>query len=363
MKKIVTVLGARPQFIKSFPLSAQIAKSQSLEEVILFTGQHYSKSLFADFLDLMVLSDNYYNLNIGSDTHAKQVSRMMVGIEEFLINQKPDYVVVYGDTNSTLAGAITAAQLKIPVAHIEAGLRSNNSEMIEELNRKVCDQVSTFLFTPCRSATNNCISEGIDSSKVIEVGDIMLDAVDYMRPEIMKSHILETLSLTENNYIVATIHRAENTDSADRLCKVFHILSKVASSISVVVPLHPRTKKLLQQYNLYHRFQDKITFIEPLPYIDMHQLCRLSKLIVTDSGGLQKEAYFHQVPCITLRTETEWHELVESGWNKLVSPLLSESDAISEVMNSLSTRPKSTKNIYGDGTAAKKITQFLEQNN
>ncbi|NMB34128.1 MAG: UDP-N-acetylglucosamine 2-epimerase (non-hydrolyzing), partial [Clostridium sp.] len=288
-----------------------------------------------------------------------QTGKMLGALENIMIKESPDCVIVYGDTNSTLAGALAAVKLHIPVAHVEAGLRSFNRKMPEEINRIVTDHVSDLLFAPTEVAVNNLMNEGFEKDKVHLVGDVMYDAaLFYGERAKFSSHILEELGLNYRKYILATIHRAENTDDTVRLKYIFGALTEIAEEIPVILPLHPRTKTALEAIGLFETVLQSIRVVEPVGYLDMVMLEKNAALIVTDSGGVQKEAFFHQVPCITLRDETEWVELVEIGWNKVVPPM--DPFAIVEaikgtlvVHNGLDASP------YGEGTASRKIAEFI----
>ncbi len=296
--KIVTVVGARPQFIKAAMVSRALPKT--VLEIMVHTGQHYDYNMSTVFFEQMDIPEPDYHLGIGSGPHGQQTGRMMEAVEAVLFKEQPDTVLVYGDTNSTLAGALTAAKLHIPVAHVEAGMRSYNWKMPEEVNRKVTDHVSHYLFTSTQTASRNLLKEGINTKNVYLVGDVMYDAALHY-----------SKNVTKGNYILATIHRAENTDNPERLYKIFDALNEVGN---VICPLHPRTRKMLR------REYDRIVFLDPVGYSKMLALEKGAQVIVTDSGGVQKEAYFFRVPCVTVRNETEWVELVDGGWNQLVEP-------------------------------------------
>lgn len=359
MIKIVTIIGARPQFIKASVVSEAIAKSSSFEEVIIHTGQHYENNMSEIFFSDLEIPRPAYNLDIHGGTHGMMTGRMISEIECILLKENPFLILVYGDTNSTLAGAIAAVKLHIPVAHIEAGLRSFNMRMPEEINRILTDRISRWLFTPTITSNTNLVHEGTDPTRIHHVGDVMYDAaLQYGKHVTVKGRAIERWNLEEGSYILATIHRAENTDNAERLAVITEALRSAASAMPIVWPVHPRTRQALDRNNLLSRVNKNIVLIEPVGYLDMVQLEKYAALIVTDSGGVQKEAFFYQVPCVTLRDETEWVELIETGWNRLAPPTDSTrvSSSILDALGSvgLNTHP------YGDGNAATLIVKKLE---
>lgn len=356
-RKIVTIVGARPQFIKAAAVSREILKHPgTLEEVMVHTGQHYDPNMSQVFFDELEIPAPKYNLEVSGGTHGSMTGRMLEGIEKILIDEKPNWVLIYGDTNSTLAGALAAAKLHIPVAHVEAGLRSFNMRMPEEVNRILSDRVSTLLLCPTQTAVANLALEGLTQG-VHNVGDVMYDVALYYRERARaSSRILETLGLVERAFALATCHRAENTDDAVRLEGIISALAEIARDVPVVLPLHPRTKKLLQQFGLEH-YLAGLKVVEPLPFLDMVALEQAAKVILTDSGGVQKEAFFYQVPCITLRDETEWIETVQLGFNQLVGASRAAIVAAMELAHVPQTRVE----VYGDGEAAKRVISMLEK--
>ncbi|TVO72424.1 non-hydrolyzing UDP-N-acetylglucosamine 2-epimerase [Sedimenticola selenatireducens] len=357
--KIVTIVGARPQFIKAAAISRVIREDYTgvLEEVIVHTGQHFDENMSKVFFEELDIPHPRYNLEISGGQHGAMTGRMLEAIEKVLLDESPDLVLIYGDTNSTLAGALSAAKLHIPVAHVEAGLRSYNMRMPEEVNRIVADRLSAMLFCPTETAAENLKSEGITAG-VFNVGDVMFDVAQFYRHQARKqSAILQELGLNERGFALATCHRAENTDSLERLTAIVTALGELAHTIPVVMPLHPRTRNLISDHGLAEALGEvKIT--EPLAFLDMVVLEQAAQMILTDSGGVQKEAFFYGVPCITMRDETEWGETVELGWNRLVG---ASASAITAAANSfLTARPEPTSvEPYGQGDAANKIVAAL----
>lgn len=355
--KIVTIVGARPQFIKAAAVSREILRHPGvLEEVMVHTGQHYDPNMSQVFFDELEIPTPKYNLEICGGSHGAMTGRMLEGIERILLGEKPNWVLIYGDTNSTLAGALAAAKLHIPVAHVEAGLRSFNMRMPEEVNRILSDRVSTLLLCPTDLAVKNLAQEGIIQG-VHNVGDVMYDVALYYRERARASScVLDTFGLAEKTFALATCHRAENTDDPARLEGIISALATIARDVPVVLPLHPRTRKLLQQYGL-ERYLAGLTVVEPLPFLDMVALEQAAKVILTDSGGVQKEAFFYQVPCITLRDETEWVETVDLGWNQLVGASYAQ---ILKAYASLAGSQEITQDApYGNGFASRLILEEL----
>ena len=353
--KIVTVLGARPQFIKASAVSRVIRNDYSgkIQEVLIHTGQHYDHNMSKVFFDELAIPHPQYNLEISGDQHGAMTGRMLEGIEKVLLQEKPDWVLIYGDTNSTLAGALAAAKLHIPIAHVEAGLRSFNRRMPEEMNRILTDHVSSLLFCPTETAVHHLKAEGIQQG-VHNVGDVMYDIALFYRDRAREqSTVMETLGLMHGGFALATCHRAENTDDPKRLCEILCSLSDLSKQLPVVLSLHPRTRKLIAEYGLSLHL-DPLIVSDPLSFLDMMALEQAAKVIITDSGGVQKEAFFYGVPCITLRDETEWIETVDSGLNQLVGASShSILSAVNEIMQSSRECVRSTP--YGQGKAASDI--------
>lgn len=351
--KIVTIVGARPQFIKAAVVSRALKEHHpAVHEVLVHTGQHYDANMSEVFFDELDIPRPDENLAIGGGTHGQNTGRMIERIEAVLMSERPDWVLVYGDTDSTLAGALAAVKLHIPVAHVEAGLRSFNRRMPEEINRILTDHASDLLCTPTDTATHNLSSEGIRGDQVQQVGDVMYDAARYYgaRAE-QRSRIIETLGLTPQGYILATIHRAENTDDPVRMSDILAGLA--GSPLPIVWPLHPRTRQRLADFGL--ALPEIIRPINPVGYLDMVRLERHAARIATDSGGVQKEAYFHRVPCLTLRDETEWVELIEAGANRLVG---TDPEAIQQGLREPPGECQQ-KGLYGNGDAGQRIGMHL----
>lgn len=366
--KLVTIVGARPQFIKAAAVSrAIVARNASLgtaaiQEFLLHTGQHYDEVMSGVFFRDLELPEPNEHLGVGSGPQGWQTGRMLTRIEETLLRERPDWVLIYGDTNSTLAGALAAVKLHIPLAHVEAGLRSFNRRMAEEHNRVVSDHLSTLLLCPTRTAVENLRREGIDeagSASVENVGDVMYDSIlHYTGVAEKRSDVLHRLKLSPCNYGLVTIHRAENTDDPVRLKNIFKGLEQIArEGLPIVLPLHPRTRKVLYKSSsssLGPR-SSSLLLTDPVPYLDMLLLEKSAKVILTDSGGVQKEAYWLGVPCVTMRDDTEWVETVEAGWNVLVG---ADPDKIVAAVHS--AKPgKTGGNYYGDGHAAERVVQSI----
>jgi UDP-GlcNAc3NAcA epimerase len=351
-RKIVTIVGARPQFIKAAPVS-RILRQQYVE-VLVNTGQHYDHNMAGVFFKELNIPKPDYDLGVGSGSHGKQTGDALTCIEEVLLNEKPSGVIVYGDTNSTLAGALAASKLHIPLFHIEAGLRSFNKKMPEEVNRKLTDHISDMLFSPSQIAVQNLRYEGI-TEHVYNVGDVMYDAILYNMQLAEQRYTLNDLSMGSREYILTTIHRAENTDNKGRLESIVKALTSIR--MQVVFPVHPRTKKQLKIFGLYDELSQKknIRLIEPVSYLEMLLLEKNATAIVTDSGGVQKEAYFFRVPCFTLRRETEWTETVKIGWNTLMDP---QSQRLDEIICAFQP-PAYIEGLYGTGRTAEQIVKHI----
>ncbi len=357
MKKIVTVIGARPQFVKAAMVSKAI--KDDFNEIIIHTGQHYDKNMSDIFFEQLEIPKPKYNLGIGSGSHGKQTGEMLEKIEEVLINEKPDYVMIYGDTNSTLAGALAASKLLIPVIHIEAGLRSYNKNMPEEQNRILSDHISEVLICPTDTAVNNLKKEGIIKN-VYNLGDVMCDAVLYYSKKADRKIKSENLNLKPifeekrvNKWYLCTIHRAENTLNNTNLSNVLKVLENLNNT--VVFPIHPRIRKMIEELNKENNYKN-IYFVEPVDYLTMLYLTKNAIKVVTDSGGLQKECYILDVPCITVREQTEWVETLNKGYNVLSKPQYNE--LYSKIQNSKIVDDNKI-NYYGDGKAAVRIRETL----
>ena len=414
MIKIVTIVGARPQFIKAATVSRAIAERNTradrgtpvITEVLIHTGQHYDQNMSKVFFEELKIPVPQYNLGIGSDSHGKQTGKMLAALEEVLVKEKPDFVLVYGDTNSTLAGALAASKLHIPLGHVEAGLRSYNRQMPEEINRVVADHVSNVLFCPTNSAVMNLIREGFTniandgklvdqaflknklsafslqlSAFVINVGDVMYDSILFNRnladqkAELLKNLLSSGLETKIEGYCLATIHRAENTDTKENLAGIMEALEGInRSGRTVVFPVHPRTKKRMEELGVSPIRENRIAMIDPVGYLEMLWLEKHAKAILTDSGGVQKEAFLLGVPCVTLRIESEWVETVDLGWNILTGPNPKKIvDAVAKVERRQGEAApfrdshdsgnegvgNSYENPYGDGKAAEKIVDKI----
>jgi UDP-GlcNAc3NAcA epimerase len=348
--KILSIVGARPEFIQAMPVSHALSAANH-QEILVHTGQHYDYRMSQTFFDELDIPVPDYNLEVGSGSQSKQTAEIMVRLEEVLLKEKPDLVVIRGDTNSTLAATLVTSKLNIPIAHIEAGERSFNRTMPEEVNRLVADRLAELHFCVSETGKYNLATEGITDS-VHWVGDVMLDALLYTKPIAQaKSKILDNLGIKPKNYALVTIHRAMNTDQPERLKQIISALNLVSETI--VLPIHPRTQKVLSQLDV--QLQDHIKMIEPVGYLDMLTLEQNARLIATDSGGVQREAYYFAIPCLTLRDETEWGATIETGWNKLAG-----ADQQMILDNWFSFAPPSEHpSIYGTGIAGKQIVEIL----
>ena len=350
--KIASVVGARPQFIKAAPVSREIR--QHHEEVLVHTGQHYDESMSDVFFDVLDIPRPDINLEVGSGSHAWQTAEMMRGLDQAFERISPDFVLTYGDTNSTIAGALVAAKMKIPLGHVESGLRSFNRTMPEEVNRVVTDHLSNLLFCPTSTAVENLAREGVKEG-VHLVGDVMYDVALQMAQPARARPIVEQIGIQPGGYVLVTLHRPSNVDDPDVLSRLVDAL--VRSPRPVVFPVHPRTRKNLERFGLWTTLAEKIHALGPVDYLDFLALLMKAQKVVTDSGGVQKEAYFFGVPCITVRDETEWIETVEDGWNALVGTDPTDIlDAI-ERFNPRGTKSKS----FGDGHAAEAIARILDK--
>lgn len=355
-KTIITILGARPQFVKAAAVSRAIKNYSNLKEIIIHTGQHFDANMSDIFFSEMDIPKPDYMLNINSLGHGAMTGRMLEEIEKILIKEQPEFVLVFGDTNSTLAGALAAKKLHIKVIHVEAGLRSFNMAMPEEINRILTDRISDTLFCPTQTAIDNLKTEGFDNFKIRieQCGDVMQDAaIYYSQKSAEKSVVKDKYNLSDNNYILATIHRQENTDDQNRLQNIIEALNVINADCRVVVPIHPRTRKIIESKGIKVDF----TLIDPVGYFDMLELIKGSKMVMTDSGGLQKEAFFFSKMCITFRDETEWVELVTGGYNTITGA--DKNKIIEAFKESTNKQCDFSVNLYGGGQAADKIAAIL----
>jgi UDP-GlcNAc3NAcA epimerase len=353
--KIVTVVGARPQFVKAAAFSRVAAASPSVTEVLVHTGQHYDEKMSGVFFSELGMAEPAYNLGIAGGSHGAMTGRMLEAIEPVLVKEAPDWLLVYGDTNSTLAAVLAASKLHIPVAHVEAGLRSFNMRMPEEINRIVADRLAQALFCPTSAAVENLAREGITQG-VHLVGDVMFDAALHFADLATERApaLLESLGVKEGGYILATCHRAENVDTPEKLRGIVDGLVAASRELPVVLPLHPRTAGMINRLGI--EMPSSVKVIEPVSYLEMVALERRAKLIVTDSGGVQKEAFFYGVPCVTAREETEWVETVETGWNILVG---ADPARMAAAVTAHKTGERQTTTPYGTGDASTKILAAL----
>ena len=376
MIKILTVIGARPQIIKAAAISRAVRNkfAEQVEEKILHTGQHYDDNMSAVFFDELGIPQPDYNLGVGSGKHGEQTAKMIAGIEEVLQKEQFDGILLYGDTNSTLAGAVAASKIHVPIFHVEAGLRSHNMAMPEEVNRIVCDQLSSILFPPTETGMRNLIEEGFVKSnakfkngkdrKMVNSGDVMYDnSLYYSELAKEKCDIIQRLGLRQGGYVLATIHRDNNTDSKERLTSIFQALLDIAEkdNIDIVLPLHPRTKKLLPvnlEPTVYERLQNsgRVRLLPPASFFEIIELERNARLVMTDSGGVQKEAFFFERPCVILRPETEWVEIVEHGAGIIAD---ADYDRIISAYNELTVKTVKFPQLFGEGHAAEKILQSI----
>jgi UDP-GlcNAc3NAcA epimerase len=366
MIKLLNVIGARPQIIKASAISRAIRRSflDQIEEIVLHTGQHYDENMSDVFLQQLGLTNPAYNLNVGSESHGQQTAKMLLGIEDVILKEKPEIVLVYGDTNSTLAAAIASSKLQVPLAHIEAGLRSFNKSMPEEINRIMCDHCSTLLFSPTVTGINNLRAEGfnienkpsfnIDNPGIFHCGDIMYDnSIYFSQFSKNESNILEELELKENDFILTTIHRPSNTDNINVLCDILDSLIDISvkENQQIIFPIHPRTKGILKDNELLDKYslKDKVLFIPPVSFFDIIELEKNSSFIITDSGGIQKEAYFFNKKSIVLRKETEWVELIDQRASVLAG---NKYDEILDALNSMKNLKPIYEPVFGNGNAS-----------
>lgn len=355
--KILTIVGARPQFIKAAVVSRELARNKIIKEILVHTGQHFDENMSDIFFEEMEIPTPKYNLDINGLSHGAMTGQMLEKIEAICLAEKPNFIMVYGDTNSTIAGALAAKKIGIGVIHVEAGLRSFNLNMPEEINRIITDRISDILFCPTDTAILNLKNEGIIDSDIIIVknGDVMQDAaIYYSEKSKQKSVIISQLKIKNNGFVLATIHRQENTDNHERLLGIVSALNKISKEMTVIVPIHPRTRKIIERNKIKIYF----TIIDPIGYFDMIELLKNCKLVLTDSGGMQKEAYFFNKYCVTLRDETEWVELIQHGFNKLAG---ANEQNIIDAFNSFASKPfRKTIDLYGGGNASVIIRKTLE---
>lgn len=355
MRILTSILGARPQFIKYAPLSSIIQKSKFFTENIIHTGQHYDKNMSSVFFDQLKLSKPKINLNINSVSRGEMIGKMIEKIDLEFQKNKPDIVIVFGDTNSTLAGAIAASSFNCEIIHIEAGLRSFNRLMPEEHNRVLTDHLSSLLFVPSNESKLNLLNEGISENKIYNVGDIMLDTFNAQKSNILKNESYKKLKIKKNNYILATIHRQDSTNNLQNLKSIFDSLNEISLKyLPVILPLHPRTRKKLEFHNINI---DSIKIVDPYPYIEFMSLVANSNFVITDSGGLQKEAYYLGKKTIVLRTESEWRELADLNESYVINPI-NKKEILNSIEFVINSKTKNKK-IYGNGTSAKKIVKIL----
>ena len=357
--KVLTVIGARPQFVKAAVVSHALAECGDVEEILVHTGQHYDANMSDVFFEELGIPSPKFNLGIGGGMHGEMTGAQLAGIEKLIFSERPDCVLVYGDTNSTLAGALAAVKLHVPVAHVEAGLRSFNRRMPEEVNRVVTDHVSSLLFCPTRSSQDQLLKEGLPIESIKVVGDVMYDAaLRFGSRARALSNILQKHHLNENGYILVTVHRAENTDNLSRLQSLLKALALVSKKMPVVWPIHPRTRKVITSAG-FLSLLDGVHLLDPVGYLDMLMLEQGAALIATDSGGVQKEAFFYTKPCLTMRDETEWVELIELGWNTLVSP--GDPDLLANALLNGVGKRGAAATPYGQGDAAVRIASELKR--
>ena len=355
--KVLTIIGARPQFVKAAVVSNALRKNE-ITEFLVHTGQHFDDNMSDIFFEEMGMLRPQVNLGVSGGTHGAMTGEMLIEVEKLMMEQKPDWVLVYGDTNSTLAGSLAASKLNIPCAHVEAGLRSDNRKMPEEINRILTDHASDLLFAPTDAANQRLLSEGIAEKKIVRTGDVMLDAaLTFGKVAQEKSSIMKDLALEEQSFALCTLHRAENVDHLNTLTWMVEQLNQVSEKIKIVFPLHPRTRSKLEQFSLLEKLTSNIRLIEPIGFLDVLSLQRASCIIITDSGGMQKEAFFQNKPCVTIRTETEWVELLDGGHNRLAKPMVDPiSQKVDEALNAILDW---SVELYGDGQSSQTIAKAL----
>lgn len=354
--KLITIIGARPQFIKAAAVSRKIKEHSSIQEIIVHTGQHFDKNMSDIFFEEMSIPQPHYNLQVHGLAHGAMTGRMLEGIEEIIRKERPDMLMVYGDTNSTLAGALAAKKMHIKLAHVEAGLRSFNYEMPEEINRILTDRISDFLFCPTAAAVENLKKEGFEHFpwKIVKCGDVMQDAaIYYSQQSAQRSTIIEKLNLGNKKFVLCTIHRQENTDKSENLKSIVSALNKISKEATIVFPAHPRTQQTLKKEKLPLEFQ----LIDPVGYFDMIELLKHCELVITDSGGLQKESFFFQKHCVTIREQTEWVELVENGFSLIAGT--NEANIYNAYQILCSKQSNFTMDLYGKGRACELIVEEL----
>jgi UDP-N-acetylglucosamine 2-epimerase len=358
--KLALIVGARPQIIKSASIIHEAIKNPEIKLYIIHTGQHYDYVMSKIFFEELNLPEPTVNLNVGSGSHAKQTAKIMVGVEKAISNIKPNAVIIPGDANSALAGCLASAKLSIPVCHVESGLRSYDMTMPEEINRRLIDHCSTILFTPTKTAYENLIMEGVDRDYLFLVGDTMYDEFLKLRGKVDKSEALIKLNINPNDYVLLTLHRQENVDNTDKLRRIMKAIIQISSIIKVVFPIHPRTYKKLRRIGLINKLnRENIVLTEPLGYLDMLKLEKEARLILTDSGGVQKEAYWFSKPCLTLRYNTEWIETVSYGINTLVGAETEYIVSKTKNILNLNLKYNNLPKVFGDGDASSKILNTL----
>ncbi|MDB4795593.1 UDP-N-acetylglucosamine 2-epimerase (non-hydrolyzing) [Verrucomicrobia bacterium] len=370
--KILTVIGARPQFIKAATVSRVIRKCSEIREIIVHTGQHFDSNMSQIFFEQLEIPKPQYNLGIASLTHGAMTGRMIEEIEKLLLKEVPDWVLIYGDTNSTIAATIASAKLQIPLAHVESGLRSHNLAMPEEINRICSDRLSSRLFCPTETAVSNLRDEGFPfndtngkKQEIFNVGDVMYDAALFYKLKAVSRFSLDNYGVSEKKYVLCTLHRAENTSDVKRLEAILSGLRKIAKDIPIILPIHPRTIQTLKGMKKIE-WVNGLILLDPLSYLEMQRLEMSAKIIITDSGGVQKEAYFHRVPCLTIRDETEWGETIALGWNTLVKAddkkiYNAFIEQIEKKCIGKNQEVGSESKIFGEGNASQKIIDNLQR--